>query len=219
MFNNLFGAKPKEAPKIDTDKATAHIRSQVENIDMRLKKLEHEAGELRNQAKALGKTGNPADRNRAMQKIKLSNMRQKEIAKLEGQQFMLEQQINMVDSSKFDQTVYEAINTGTQMVDQTRVKYDVDQIQDIQDKMMEQQADADEIANVAAQFGQEGNEEAADMLDQLLAEDAMAEMDTIPMAGVGAIGGGAIAQPQQPAAKKVDKVAADEDDLAQMMAL
>ena len=187
MFAGLFGAKKPEAPKVDAKAAMASVDKAIEDIELRSKKVEHEKDTLMAEAKRLGKTGKPADRNRALQTIKRAKMRENEFNKLQGQLYMLEQQKQLVDTSNFDANVYSAIKTGTQVIDQNRQKLSVDEIQDIQEKMAEQQADADEIADVMAQAALEGNAEAEDMLDELLAEDAMEEMDAVPIPGMGQI--------------------------------
>ena len=58
-------------------------------------------------------------------------------------------------------------------------------MQELQDKLAEQQADVDEVGEVFAQGAMEGNAEAEDMLAQMLAEDAIGEMEAVPAPGMG----------------------------------
>ena len=41
-FAKLFGAKKPEAPKVDAEQANAKINEQIENIEMRSKKIEND---------------------------------------------------------------------------------------------------------------------------------------------------------------------------------
>ena len=49
MFNKLFGAAPKkaEAAPIDVNGATEKLQAKVEDIDMRIKKLENQMNDYR----------------------------------------------------------------------------------------------------------------------------------------------------------------------------
>jgi hypothetical protein len=91
MFASLFGAK-KEAPKAkaapDIVGAQDKLQTQVENIDMRIKKIENDVGALKKQA--VEKKKKKDDRG-AIAALRKAKMYEKELAKLEGQSMMLEQ--------------------------------------------------------------------------------------------------------------------------------
>ena len=99
MFGKLFGTNgqpKKEEAKADPAAVQATIEkmnSQIENITMRIKKLENDQTEYKNQALQLTKAGKKRE---AVIALRKSKMYEKELAKLEGQQMMMEQQMGMI---------------------------------------------------------------------------------------------------------------------------
>ena len=94
MFGKLFGSSgdpKKEEAKADPGAVQATIEkmnSQIENITMRIKKLENDQSDYKNQALTLTKAGKKRE---AVIALRKSKMYEKELAKLEGQQMMMEQ--------------------------------------------------------------------------------------------------------------------------------
>ena len=90
MFNKLFGKKqaPVEAPKIDQAETIAKLTQQCTNIEKRIKVVENKSADAKKLALEKKKAG---DQRGALQALKQSKMYEKELAKLDGQQLMLEQ--------------------------------------------------------------------------------------------------------------------------------
>ena len=90
MFNKLFGKKPApvEAPKIDQAETIAKLTEQCNNIGKRIKVVENKSNDAKKVALERKKAG---DQRGALQALKQSKMYEKELAKLDGQQLMLEQ--------------------------------------------------------------------------------------------------------------------------------
>ena len=74
--------------EINVEDANAKISAQVENIDMRIKKIEHDVAA--NKQVAMEKKKKKDDRG-AIQALRKAKMLEKELTKLEGQSLMLEQ--------------------------------------------------------------------------------------------------------------------------------
>ena len=81
-FGKLFGAKKKPEAEIDAGATSAKLQEQVENIEMRIKKIENDAKDLKGQALAKMKAG---DKRGAGFLLRKSKMGEKELLKLEGQ--------------------------------------------------------------------------------------------------------------------------------------
>ena len=91
MFASLFGAK-KEAPKpkpVDVTGTLGKLSEQVENTELRIKKIEGDVTRLK--AEAIARKKKKDDRG-AVACLRKAKMYEKELAKLEGQSAMLEQQ-------------------------------------------------------------------------------------------------------------------------------
>ena len=87
VFNQLFGAKKKPEAEVDAGVTQEKIREQVENIEMRIKKIENDSKALKAQALAKMKAG---DKRSAGFLLRKSKMGEKELLKLEGQALTLE---------------------------------------------------------------------------------------------------------------------------------
>ena len=90
MFSKLFGAEKKPAADapVDINAAQQKLQDQVENINMRIKKIENDANDLKREAVERGKK---KDKRGALHCLRKAKMQEKELAKLEGQSIMLEQ--------------------------------------------------------------------------------------------------------------------------------
>lgn len=60
-------------------------------------------------------------------------MYEKELAKLEGQSMMMEQQMGMITGAQFDQQTMQAMQTGKVTMDQLQKQANPDEIMDLQD--------------------------------------------------------------------------------------
>ena len=213
MLGKLFGAsKPKEAPKVDINATNEKLNNQIENIDIRAKKLEHQQEQLRKDAITFAKAGN---KTKAAMTLKKSKLMDKEIAKLQGQAYILEQQKSLIENSKFDKETFDAMKVGKQAVEGNKI--DMDQMDDLRNDIADQLADGEEVTDYFANIAQEGLDDAMADLDDLLAEDAMKEMDDIALPGT------AVIQPkvgEKPVVNKpVAQAVEDDDDMEAMMAI
>ena len=131
MFGKLFGAKEQpKAPVVNVENSREKLDTQIDHIDMRLKKLENDQAEFRSQAIAKAKAG---DKKKAAMLRRKSKMVENELVKLEGQQIILEKQKQMIENSQFDKNVFDAMKAGKQAVDANRQNLDIDEMENIKD--------------------------------------------------------------------------------------
>ena len=145
----------------------------------------------------------------AMKKMK---MNEKELAKLDGQQIMLEKQKVMIESANFDVGVINSISAGKDAIDQMNKQMNVDDIAEMKDEMEDLEAEMNERAEFFADVAKEGEDELLDELDEL---EALAVEDEMNIEDAGA----AVIPNQVPAAKEEVKEDADADDNARLAAL
>ena len=140
MFNKLFGKKqaPQEAPKINQEETIQKLTEQCANIEKRIKVVENKSAEMKKVALARKKAG---DQRGALQALKQSKMYEKELAKLDGQQLMLENQKNMIESSTFDKGVISGISEGAKLMKQLNKEMNVDDIADLREEMDDMMAE------------------------------------------------------------------------------
>ena len=111
--------------------------------------------------------------------LKKSKLYDKEIAKLQGQGYILEQQKSLIENSKFDKETFEAMKAAKNAVDANRKNLDIDEMDKIKDEIADQLADASEVNDYFADAAQEGLDEAYDELDDMLNEEALKEMEGV----------------------------------------
>ena len=118
MFGKLFGskadAKPAQAAPVDTQGTIQKMQGQIENIDMRIKKIENDANSYKKLAVEKKKAG---DSRGAVIALRKSKMYDKELAKLEGQSMMIEQQMQMIQGAQFDSNTMQAMKAGKDTMD------------------------------------------------------------------------------------------------------
>ena len=148
---------------------------------MRIKSLENKQKEFKVNAVAKAKAG---DKKGAAMLLRKSKMMDNELVKLEGQSIILEKQNQMIQNSKFDKDVFESMKAGKIAVEQNQKQMSIDEMEDIKADIEEQMADADEIGNFFAEAANENQDELMDELDQMLAEDAMNEMEDVPTSNI-----------------------------------
>ena len=71
-------------------------------------------------------------------------MREKEIAKLDGQMLVLQEQSMMIEGANSDQSVVNAMKQGAGAIKELNELADVDDIAELQDELADMKADADE---------------------------------------------------------------------------
>lgn len=118
MFGKLFGskadAKPAQAAPVDTQGTIQKMQGQIENIDMRIKKIENDANNYKKIAVEKKKAG---DSRGAVIALRKSKMYDKELAKLEGQSMMIEQQMQMIQGAQFDSNTMQAMKAGKETME------------------------------------------------------------------------------------------------------
>ena len=91
-----------------------------------------------------------------------------------------------------DTQVFQSLSAGSRAVDQLNKQLDIDQLEEIKDRIEEQNADMEEKREFFVRAGQiEDEDDLMDELNQLeadLAEDELAELE---------IGSGSLAEPQK----------------------
>ena len=105
---------------------------------MRIKKIENDVAALKKQA--IEKKKKKDDRG-AIAALRKAKMYEKELAKLEGQSMMLDQQVIMMQGVQTDQAVMGGLKTAKNTMDQVRAGMNLDQMEDLLDDLKEQQAD------------------------------------------------------------------------------
>ena len=116
MFGKIFGKIEPTDPKIDPQETIAALDKQINALDKqinainkRIKVLEAKSDDLRQTAIAKKKAG---DIRGAFLVMKQYKMNTKELAKLDGQQIILEKSKVQIESANFDVGVVNAMRTG-----------------------------------------------------------------------------------------------------------
>ena len=111
----LFGGgKKKPVVQVkDPMETIGKLEAQIENIDKRGKILENKIKALKNEA--LTKKRNKDNRG-AVHALKQSKMQEKEMGKLDGMKILLEQQKMAIESSSFDNQVYQGLQESHQTI-------------------------------------------------------------------------------------------------------
>ena len=116
--------------------------------------------------------------------MKQMKMYEKELAKLDGQQIMLEQQKMMIESTNFDVGVISSIKAGKDAMKEMNKNMELDDIQDLKDDLEDQMAEMNEKQEFFAGIANEGNDELLGELDELEAlamDDELKAMDSVPV--------------------------------------
>ena len=176
MFGKLFGKGPvkEEAkPVKDPHEAIQDLTRQCEIVEKRIKVLDNKSKELKATALAKKKAG---DQRGALLALKQSKMQEKELAKLDGQSMMLEQQKMMIESANFDIGVVNGIKGGKDVIASLNKQMNVDDIANLKDElddMMQENAERQDYFAGVAQEGQDELMGELDELEALAAEDEM----------------------------------------------
>ena len=181
LLKNLFGGskEPVKAapPKVDVQASIQNLSEQTEKIEKRQKVLEVKMNDLKKSAIEKKQKGNTKG---ALMDMKQMKMREKEIAKLDGQMLVLQEQQMMIEGANNDQSVVNAMKQGAGAIKELNKQADVDDIAELQDELADMKADADERGEFFANMAQEGNDELLDELNELEAfavEEEMGNMN------------------------------------------
>ena len=114
--------------------------------------------------------------------MKQFKMQEKELAKLDGQSMMLEQQKMMIESANFDIGVVNTIKDGKNAIGTLNKQMNVDDIADLKEELDDMMAENAERQDYFANIAKEGEDELKDELDELealMAEEELKDMDII----------------------------------------
>ena len=106
-------------------------------------------------------------------------MQEKELAKLDGQSMMLEQQKMMIESANFDIGVVNSIKNGKDAIQGLNKQMNVDDIAELKDDLDDMMAENEERQDYFAGIAQEGQDDLIGELDDLEAEMAMGDLDAM----------------------------------------
>ena len=140
MFNKLFGsggAPKQQAPTVNAEAAQNGLDNQIENIQMRVKKLEKDKENYTNQARTKAKAG---DKRAAGMMLKKRKMVDTDLVKLEGMLLTMEQQQNMMTNIVVDKGAMQAMAQGSSAIKDMMKEANIDKFEDIQDDLQENQA-------------------------------------------------------------------------------
>ena len=115
--------------------------------------------------------------------MKQYKMNTGELAKLDGQSIILEQQKMQIESANFDVGVVTAMKTGKNAIQNFNKQINVDDIADLKDELDDMMAENQERQDYFAGIAQDGNDELLGELDEWEAEAAekeLQEMDINP---------------------------------------
>ncbi|TNV75579.1 hypothetical protein FGO68_gene16148 [Halteria grandinella] len=184
MFKNLFGAlkaKPQQPASIpDPHSALQRISDQIDNIEKRIKKIEVDMKTFLEEALCKKRAN---DQRGALFALKRKKMLEKEVSKLDGQMTLLEQQRIVIQASVGDVDVMSALSHAHVAVQHLSQKVSVEQLEDIRDKIEEQNQDTEERTQFFIEAGKVAGgmqeEELLDELNELEAEMAQKELDQV----------------------------------------
>ncbi|CDW89679.1 vacuolar sorting protein [Stylonychia lemnae] len=153
------------------------LQEQMDTVEKRIKKVEADMKRLL--AEALQKKKQNDNRG-AIFALKRKKLLEKEIAKLDGQMTLLESQRMMIETSVSDTQVFQTLIKGTTMIEHISKQVSIDKLEDIKDKLDEQQQDMEEVQDFFIKSSQVENEdELLDELNELEAFQAQEELDQI----------------------------------------
>ena len=212
MFGKLFGKSqpvPQAAPKIDPQETIAALNKQCDVINKRVKVLEAKSDDLKQTAIAKKKAGDIRGATLAMKQYKMNT---NELAKLDGQQIILEQSKMQIESANFDVGVVNAMRTGKDAIKAANKQINVDDIADLKEELDDIMAENEERQKFFADVAMDGQEDSLKELERWEAEVAGIEMDIKPLPVISNKPG-----PNKIQAKQVEEEEDEEAELAKMM--
>ena len=142
-------------------------------LELNVKKYEKKCDDVVAQAKAKLNAG---DRKGATLLMKKKKMYEKEISKLEGMQMFIEQQKLTMESNQNNANVFDTMKNAADQITELQKNADINDFDEIREQHEEQQEQQNEITDWFQQFAEEQGEDAEDLLGELEAEMAEAEM-------------------------------------------
>ena len=182
MFGKLFGKpaeKPKEAPKVDPMLEIQKLNSTLDVLEKRHKVLSMKKDECRDEALKAKKAGDQRTALKWMQRMKTID---KDLAKIDGQQLVLEQSKVMLEGSLSDAGVFDAIKNGKNAINRLQKENNIDDIADVKADLEDMMADHAEMQEMWAGYANEGKDELLVELEELEADAASKELEAMDLA-------------------------------------
>ena len=177
MFSRLFGQAPKQQKiktSITVNDGIQKIKKTDDTINKKVAFLEKQIQKLENEAKELirRKTGN--NRKRALGKLKLKKLKEKELSKLMGMQFNLSVQQNALENASINTLVVASMQTANDAFKKIKKDINIDDVDELVEDLNEQHDLMEEVSNALGEplFNTDLDE------DELLAElDELEELE------------------------------------------
>ena len=177
MFSRLFGQAPKQQKiktSITVNDGIQKIKKTDDTINKKVAFLEKQIQKLENEAKELirRKTGN--NRKRALGKLKLKKLKEKELSKLMGMQFNLSVQQNALENASINTLVVASMQTANDAFKKIKKDINIDDVDELVEDLNEQHDLMEEVSNALGEplFNTDLDE------DELLAElDELGELE------------------------------------------
>ena len=215
MFGKLFGKSqpvPQAAPKIDPQETIAALNKQCDVINKRIKVLEAKSEDLKQTAIAKKKANDIRGATLAMKQYKMNTS---ELAKLDGQQIILEQSKMQIESANFDVGVVNAMRTGKDAIKAANKQINVDDIAELKEEIDDIMAENAERQNFFADVAKDGQEDLLAELDDWEAEATQKELMEMDLKSQPVISNKP--GPNKIQAKQVEEEEDEEAELAKMM--
>ena len=177
MFSRLFGQAPKQQKiktSVTVNDGIQKIKKTDDTINKKVAFLEKQIQKLENEAKELirRKTGN--NRKRALGKLKLKKLKEKELSKLMGMQFNLSVQQNALENASINTLVVASMQTANDAFKKMKKDINIDDVDELVEDLNEQHDLMEEVSNALGEplFNTDLDE------DELLAElDELEELE------------------------------------------
>ena len=167
MFNRLFGQSTKTDIPVNVNESIQIILSTDLTLGKRIAHLEKQVNKLEAEAKAFIKIKTKSNKQKALHKLRLKNMKMKEIDKLMNMQYNLSVQRSALENASMNTLVVKSIKTANNTVKDIQKQTNIDTVEELVDDLAEQHGLLNEVSDALSQpfFNNEDDDE-----DELLAE-------------------------------------------------
>lgn len=177
MFSRLFGQVPKQQKKpisITVNDGILNIKKTDNTINKKVVFLEKQIQKLENEAKELIKRKTGSNRQRALGKLKLKKLKEKELSNLMGMQYNLSVQQNALETASMNTLVVASMQTANNAFKKIKKDINIDDVDELVEDLNEQHDLMEEVSNALGEplFNTDLDE------DELLAElDELEELE------------------------------------------
>jgi len=167
MFNRLFGQSTKTDIPVNVNESIQIILSTDLTLGKRIAHLEKQVNKLEAEAKAFIKIKTKSNKQKALHKLRLKNMKMKEIDKLMNMQYNLSVQRSALENASMNTLVVKSIKTANNTVKDIQKQTNIDTVEELVDDLAEQHGLLNEVSDALSQpFFNNGDDDE----DELLAE-------------------------------------------------